>query len=320
MSTMSRVMGTYTLSERSFWGRVPTNTLNKYVTVFGKIFLVFPRILLLGVWNLLALGLLAITAVVSTRIFKCMVYCWCRGNLLIFGYWWIATTGKVQVPQDGSCIIISNHCGWMEAMYIMAIYSPSYVAKSSIRKIPIIGLIGDKLNNIWIDRFAKGGGGVTAQIINRMKTGGNIIAIFPEGTTSNGTAIVKFRTGAFVPAAPIVPLICKYRCTLGFDPIFCSLSTKWHILNSLAQPAHRMSVQFLPVQYPNEAEKNDPKLYALNCKQMMVTASGLTDTNEEYSDKLEWEKSVGYMNKELAAQQHKDQELLLQGQVPQNRV
>ena len=81
-----------------------------------------------------------------------------------------------------------------------------------------------------------------------------------------------------------------------------------------------MSVQFLPVQYPNEAEKNDPKLYALNCKQMMVTASGLTDTNEEYSDKLEWEKSVGYMNKELAAQQHKDQELLLQGQVPQNRV
>lgn len=37
-----------------------------------------------------------------------------------------------------------------------------------------------------------------------------ILFIFPEGGTTNGTKIMKFRTGAFFPGIPVVPMIIKY--------------------------------------------------------------------------------------------------------------
>ena len=78
-------------------------------------------------------------------------------------------------------MLVSNHLGWMEAAYIMAVYAPSFVAKSSIRKMPIIGWVGDQIGNIWIDRLNKGGG-VTRQICDKLETDNTRVAIFPEGT------------------------------------------------------------------------------------------------------------------------------------------
>ena len=116
---------------------------------------------------------------------------------------------------------------------------------------------------------------------------------------------MRFRTGAFVPGKPVVPMVVNLPVTLGFDPIFCSLSTRWHVLNMMAQPFHRMKVTFLPIYYPSAEEMADPKLYASNVKKEMLSASGLSDSELQYSDKLDWEKGVGYLNKEVAAKEAK---------------
>ena len=67
----------------------------------------------------------------------------------------------------------------------------------------------------------------------------------------------------------------------------------------MSQLVNFMEVEYLPVYYPNEEEKKDPKLYAANVKKVMVEASGLIDSKETYEDKLAWEEKHGYENKEV---------------------
>jgi hypothetical protein len=78
--------------------------------------------------------------------------------------------------------------------------------------------------------------------------------MFPEGTTTNGTSIVKFRSGAFVAGVPVVPTVFKYSFTF-FDPAFSSVSLKWHLLGTLSQLINFMEVEYMPVYYPSEEER-----------------------------------------------------------------
>ena len=37
------------------------------------------------------------------------------------------------------------------------------------------------------------------------------IVVFPEGTTTNGTALTTFKSGAFVAGRPVQPILIRYR-------------------------------------------------------------------------------------------------------------
>ncbi len=310
----STKIGKYTYDERDVFGRAPLTTLGTLKMYLGYLLVVPIRLALLIPFHLVMVGLIGLSLIGTgdegatgcrRSIFEALVYVWMRGNLFLFGFYYIPTTGKRSVP-DGSYVVIGNHVGWMEVGYMFGTYAPSFVAKSSIKNLPIFGSIAVANRTIFIDRFATNKGfSVTDQIVNRLKTGGKV-GMFPEGTTSNGTSILKFRTGAFVAGTPVVPMVFKYPYC-SWDMPFSSVSLKWHILGTLAQGINFMTVEYLPVYYPSEAEKADPKLYAGNVKKVMIEASGLADSSKDYNDKLRWEKDVGYLNKELAAKMKKDQ-------------
>lgn len=68
----------------------------------------------------------------------------------------------------------------------------------------------------------------------------------------------------------------------------------------------------------------DPKLYAANVKKAMIEASGLINSNEAYEDKLAWELTTGYFNKEVvrkrAMTKKKEAEAEAEGGVVMNQV
>jgi lysophosphatidylcholine acyltransferase/lyso-PAF acetyltransferase len=45
-----------------------------------------------------------------------------------------------------------------------------------------------------------------------------------------------------------------------------------------------MEVQYLPVYYPSDEEKSDPKLFANNVRQVMARALGVPTTEHAYED------------------------------------
>ena len=211
---------------------------------------------------------------------------------------------KPKLSEVGeSHVLISNHTGWAEIAFITMAFRPSFVAKKGISKWPIIGAMTRAMNCIYVDRMKNKGSKVkstTDEITQKLNEEGTItnLAMFPEGTTSNGTHLVHFRHGAFVPGKPIVPIV--FRFPIWFkDPSSSSFPIMHSFMLHMCMPFSSMVVEYLDVYRPSEEEKLDADLYSLNVKRFILSKSHLKHSDYQYADKLRYEAEVGYENGEV---------------------
>lgn len=111
------------------------------------------------------------------------------------------------------------------------------------------------------------------------------LLLFPEGTTTNGRYLLPFKTGAFLAGQPLQPVVIRY----GEDrvsPAWEMIPAARHIFLMLCNPVHSVTAFELPVYYPSEEERRDPRLYAANVRKLMLEFSGLQPTAATYTDKM----------------------------------
>jgi lysophosphatidylcholine acyltransferase / lyso-PAF acetyltransferase len=176
--------------------------------------------------------------------------------------------------------LISNHTALSDSCLIAAIAAPSFVAKKAVSKIPFVGRVGFSQQSFYIDRMSKSGKSTTDLIVRRQSMlatcdptlGLPPVAIFPEATTTSGGFMLRLRTGAFVAGTPIAPVLIRYPYKY-FSPAYESIRTPSYLYRMLSQMYNTVHYYRLPVYYPSEAEKMDPRLYADNVLDMMVRES-----------------------------------------------
>jgi len=153
---------------------------------------------------------------------------------------------ELQEELPPASIVISNHSGYMEILYSSMRYGCCYVSKAAMASKPIFGTLMKCQQCIFVDRES-GKSHAGEQIIERARHPDDwpMLAMYPEGTTTNGGQMISFRSGAFIAGAPIRPLIVKYRSWL-FDPAFTCCTANSHFLQVLMQPISFMEVVHLP--------------------------------------------------------------------------
>ncbi|XP_004494178.1 lysophospholipid acyltransferase LPEAT1 isoform X2 [Cicer arietinum] len=223
------------------------------------------------------------------------VIVWCgkvlsRAMLFVFGFYWIpeSTTSFTQEnkPQSEEMerpgVIISNHVSYLDILYHMSSSFPSFVAKRSVAKLPLVGLISKCLGCIYVQRESKSSDfkGVSAVATERIQEAHQnkyapLMMLFPEGTTTNGDFLLPFKTGGFLAKAPVLPVILKYNYQ-RFSPAWDSISGVRHVIFLLCQFVNYIEVIKLPVYYPSQQEMDDPKLYASNVRRLMASEGNLT--------------------------------------------
>ncbi|KAK1868812.1 hypothetical protein I4F81_011295 [Pyropia yezoensis] len=156
----------------------------------------------------------------------------------------------------------------------MAADCPAFVAKEGVRSLPLIGRVAVGLGSLFVDRLAGGAG--------------HPLAIFPEGTTTNGRFLLRFRTGAFVAGLPVSPVVLSYGSPGGWSPTYESISAVAFVAGLLARPAHRVTVRQLPLYVPSAAERADARLYADNVRAVMAAAGEVGVSDSDFTDKLEY--------------------------------
>ncbi|XP_028175292.1 lysophosphatidylcholine acyltransferase-like [Ostrinia furnacalis] len=111
------------------------------------------------------------------------------------------------------------------------------------------------------------------------------VLIFPEGTCTNRSCLITFKPGGFYPGVPVQPVTIRYpnaRDTVTWTwegP--GALKLLWL---TLTQVHSSCEIEFLPVYYPSEEEKRDPKLYARNVRDVMAKALGIPVLDYTYDD------------------------------------
>ncbi|XP_022769801.1 lysophospholipid acyltransferase LPEAT1-like isoform X2 [Durio zibethinus] len=219
-----------------------------------------------------------------------------RSLLFLVGFYWINDTHKDSAntqenssteannqseEQERPGAIVSNHVSYLDILYHMSSSFPSFVAKRSVAKIPLVGLISKCLGCVYVQRESKSSDfkGVAGVVSDRVheahhSESGPIMMLFPEGTTTNGDYLLPFKTGAFLAGAPVVPVILRYPYQ-RFSPAWDSISGLRHVVFLLCQFVNHMEVTWLPAYYPSQEEKDDPKLYANNVRRLMASEGNL---------------------------------------------
>ena len=123
-------------------------------------------------------------------------------------------------------LIISNHVSYLDMWLLLHIEeNPGFLAKSSIRNLPIVGHFAKIHHTIFFNRDDPTERERITQMINercRLVEQGGMMAmvIFPEGTTTNGRAIMKFKKGAFAPMKPFYVYSMFYGGNSSLTPCF----------------------------------------------------------------------------------------------------
>jgi lysophosphatidylcholine acyltransferase/lyso-PAF acetyltransferase len=211
-------------------------------------------------------------------------------------------SGSLYGPQGKANIITSNHVSHFDILVMMATCPdgiPSFVAKRGVSKAPYVGYKSIIWQSLFVDNRAgadktQQGTNVAQQIAERGENLNlNPVLIFPEGTTSNGESLITFRSGAFISGHPVKPVGIRYGHG-NFSPAWESIGPLWHMFRCFSQFTNEVEVNWLPVYYPNDAEKKDPKLYAQNVREAIAKALKVPTVEASFADKVEYHIHIGH--------------------------
>jgi 1-acyl-sn-glycerol-3-phosphate acyltransferase len=143
----------------------------------------------------------------------------CRANLAIIGLR-IGVTGK-PMPNAGG--IVSNHVSWMDVFVLNAVTCAYFVAKSEVSGWALVGFIARSVGTVFIERRRTAAATQKSVFEDRIALGQRLL-FFPEGTSTDGTHVLPFRSSLFAaffeaPDAYIQPVSIRYTGPKD-DPTF----------------------------------------------------------------------------------------------------
>jgi lyso-ornithine lipid O-acyltransferase len=108
---------------------------------------------------------------------------------------------RIGAPEPGRpVLIVSNHLSWLDILVISSLFPVSFIAKSEVGEWPLFGTLARLQRSIFVERQRRGKTGeVNKRIASRLNDG-DALVLFAEGTTSDGTRVLPFRS-ALIGAA-----------------------------------------------------------------------------------------------------------------------
>ena len=111
-------------------------------------------------------------------------------------------------------LIIANHISWLD-IFVLNAYQPSrFIAKAEIRRWPVIGRLVHNVGTIFLDRTRRHHVAGINALVEEALAAGDVIALFPEGTTTYGRELLPFHGSLIQPAIAaggnVLPATIRY--------------------------------------------------------------------------------------------------------------
>ncbi len=187
---------------------------------------------------------------------------WSRQLLAILG---VRLDASLAAMVPGS-LIVANHISWLDVFVFNAARPMAFVVKADVRGWPLIGWLVAHTGNVFLRRGSRGHAKtVNGEIVSRLAAG-EIVTIFPEGTTSDGDRVLAFHAALLQPALdarrPIQPLAISYRDATGgrsTAPAYAGETSLWQSLRAIvAARGLTASVAMPPALAPEINLEMDP--------------------------------------------------------------
>jgi 1-acyl-sn-glycerol-3-phosphate acyltransferase len=167
-----------------------------------------------------------------------------------------------KAPHDG--LLIANHQGYLDILVLSAAMPVVFVSKQEVQEWPAFGVFAKLSGTLFVDRSRRADVGRLVREMDSLREAGVLMALFPEGTTSDGTGLLPFKT-------PLLEPFCASK-----SPVWSSALRYWipsdnsgaqvawvgddslapHLLNLLTKPKieARLTLDPEPLVHPNRKE------------------------------------------------------------------
>jgi 1-acyl-sn-glycerol-3-phosphate acyltransferase len=164
--------------------------------------------------------------------------------LQFLALWGIHLRVLGQPVHSGPALMVANHISWLDILVIHASRHCRFVSKSDIRDWPLVGMLATGAGTLYIERTnRKDALRMVKDMADAMRNG-DVVAVFPEGTTSDGRELLPFHANLLQAAiqaeAPVQPMSLKFidaqtgelsfaPCYIGDDTLIGSM---WRTLKA----------------------------------------------------------------------------------------
>lgn len=136
--------------------------------------------------------------------------------------WWLGKVYRIlgfhvevkgRLPSPPA-LLVANHSSWLDIMLLGGLTETRFLSKAEVRAWPLIGWLAAVAGTLFIKR----GQGETAAMNDAIAvslTNQGLVALFPEGTTTDGADVRPFfprlLAAAIETQTPVIPVAIRYH-------------------------------------------------------------------------------------------------------------
>jgi 1-acyl-sn-glycerol-3-phosphate acyltransferase len=244
--------------------RASVSDANRFESPSHRDGLQFTGMMVLGVWRVFAVVFFSLCALVHNamaipfvrparrlRVRAAWLHSWSRFACRVLG---IRVTTRRSIPSSG--LLVSNHLSYLDIIGLSSIRPCVFVAKNDVATWPLFGWLARAAGTIFVDRERRLSSPKAVDVIRNAMAGGSVVVIFPEGTSSDGSTVLPFKSALLESA---VQLRCPVTAaSIDYDLEDGSVADEvcyWrdmtlvpHLLNLLFKREIRAKYSFSPAK------------------------------------------------------------------------
>lgn len=140
-----------------------------------------------------------------------LVRAWSRQMMDIMG---VTLVVRGTPPAQGPALLVANHVSWLDILVMNAAQPARFVSKADVKHWPLLGALITGAGTLYIERESRRDAMRVVHHMAERLQAHDLLAVFPEGTTGDGRAMLPFHANVFQAAiavhAPVVPVALRF--------------------------------------------------------------------------------------------------------------
>ena len=151
------------------------------------------------------------------------VQTWALRMLAVLG---IGVELRGTPPATGPVLLVANHISWLDILVMHAARYCRFVSKADVKRWPLVGALATGGGTIFIERESRRDALRVVHHIAESLQRTEVVAVFPEGTTSDGRKLLPFHANmiqAAISAGSLVqPVALSFVDRKTRETSFCA--------------------------------------------------------------------------------------------------
>ena len=183
---------------------------------------------------------------------------------------------KGSPPVVGPMLLVSNHISWVDIAVMHATRHCRFVSKDEIARWPVVSTLANAADTLYITRESRRDAMRVVHQMAECLQNGDVLAIFPEGTTGDGSTLLPFHANLLQAAisadAPVQPVALQFvdavSRLISFAPCYVGDDTLWQSLwRTLCADNVQAVVQF---GTPERSQGRDRRAWAADLRKTIA--------------------------------------------------